>query len=328
MRARLTHIFYYRYSDPVLLGPHRFCLRPRPHGFQRLLDYSLTISPDPSQRYDLLAAGGDTITRARFLKETRIFRVEATSDVETWQPPLIEACLDQDMARLPVPIGRLNPDLLSCLQGWLPNGQHDPAAVDLAQEALMGSDQRSLTFLQQLIEIIQDRVKYTQRHVGPAWPAGRTLKERVGSCRDLAMLMIESCRCVGLPARFVSGYHLVEPKPKRYDLHAWAEVYLQGAGWRGFDPSGKGAVDERYIPLATSSQSDLTAAISGTFSGPPGVKSILKWDIQAEVLVPPGEPEPDPKPDQESVPESVPEAEAKEPTELHRVPQSPSGVPQ
>ena len=59
MRARLTHSFSYRYSDPVLLGPHRFCLRPRPHGFQRLLDYSLTISPDPSQLYDLLAAGGD-----------------------------------------------------------------------------------------------------------------------------------------------------------------------------------------------------------------------------------------------------------------------------
>ena len=314
MRARLTHTFSYRYSDPVLLGPHRFCLRPRPHGFQRLLDYRLTISPDPSQLFDLLAAGGDTITRARFLKETRIFRVQASSEVETWQPPLIEACLDEEMARLPVPIGRLNPDLLSCLQGWLPNGQHDPAAVDLAQEALMGSDQRSLTFLQQLIEIIQDRVKYTQRHVGPAWPAGRTLKERVGSCRDLAMLMIESCRCVGLPARFVSGYHLVEPKPKRYDLHAWAEVYLQGAGWRGFDPSGKGAVDERYIPLATSSQSDLTAAISGTFSGPPGVKSILKWDIQAEVLVPPQEPEP--------------EADAKAPTQVHLLPQAPSGVPQ
>jgi transglutaminase-like putative cysteine protease len=89
---------------------------------------------------------------------------------------------------------------------------------------------------------------------GPAWPAGRTLKERVGSCRDLAMLMVESCRCVGLPARFVSGYHLVDPKPERYDLHAWAEVYLPGAGWRGFDPSGMGVIDDRYIPLATSLQ--------------------------------------------------------------------------
>jgi len=284
MRARLIHRFDYRYSKPVLLGPHRFCLRPRPQGFQRLIDYRLEISPDPSQLYDLLAAGGDTITRARFLGDTTVFTVVATSEVETFTPPLIEACLDPEMTQLPVPIGRLNPDLLSNLQGWLPNGQHDAAAVDVAQEALMGSDGTSLNFLQQLIEIIQDRVKYTQRHVGPAWPAGRTLKERVGSCRDLAMLMIECCRSIGLPARFVSGYHLVEPKPECYDLHAWTEVYLQGAGWRGFDASGKGAVDDRYIPISTSSKSDLTAAVSGSFSGPPGVKSTLEWAIEAEIL--------------------------------------------
>jgi len=284
MRARLIHRFDYRYTKPVLLGPHRFCLRPRPHGFQRLIDYRLEISPDPSQLYELMAAGGDTISRARFLGETDHLLVVATSEVETFTPPLLEACLDEQMAQLPVQIGKLNPDLLSNLQGWLPNGQHDAVAVDVAQEALMGSDGRSLNFLQQLIEIIQDRVKYTQRHVGPAWPAGRTLKERVGSCRDLAMLMIECCRSVGLPARFVSGYHMVEPKPERYDLHAWAEVYLQGAGWRGFDPSGKGAVDDRYIPVATSSRSDLTAAVSGTFSGPPGVESELEWEICAEIL--------------------------------------------
>ena len=284
MRARLIHRFEYRYSAPVLLGPHRFCLRPRPHGFQRLLDYRLEVTPEPSQLYDLLAASGDMVTRARFLGETDRFLVVAHSEVETLSQPLVTACLDEDMTRLPVSIGRLNPDLLSNLQGWLPNGQHDPAAVDLAQEALMGSDQRSLTFLQQLIEIIQDRVKYTQRHVGPAWPAGRTLKERVGSCRDLAVLMIEACRSVGLPARFVSGYHLVEPKPERYDLHAWTEVYLQGAGWRGFDASGMGAVDDRYIPVATSSRSDLTAAITGSFSGPPGVESDLEWSISAEIL--------------------------------------------
>ena len=284
MRARLIHRFDYRYTKPVLLGPHRFCLRPRPHGFQRLIDFRLEVSPDPSQLYELMAAGGDTITRARFLGESDHLTVVATSEVETFTPPLLEACLDEQMAQLPVQIGKLNPDLLSNLQGWLPNGQHDAAAVDLAQEALMGSDGRSLNFLQQLVEVIQDRVKYTQRHVGPAWPAGRTLKERVGSCRDLAMLMIECCRSVGLPARFVSGYHLVEPKPERYDLHAWAEVYLQGAGWRGFDPSGKGAVDERYIPVATSSRSDLTAAVSGTFSGPPGVESELEWEISAEIL--------------------------------------------
>ena len=284
MRARLIHSLDYRYTEPVLLGPHRFCLKPRGHGFQRLLDFRLDIAPEPSTFYPLVAASGDEILRARFTGATERFVVRALSVVETQMAPRLQACLEGAEPELPYPVGHLNGDLAGALGGWLPNGQHDPAAVDLAQEALMGSDQRALLFLSQLIEIIQDRVKYTQRHVGPAWPAGRTLKERVGSCRDLAMLMIECCRSVGLPARFVSGYHLVEPKPERYDLHAWTEVYLQGAGWRGFDPSGKGAVDDRYIPVASSSKSDLTAAVSGSFSGPPGVKSELDWQIEAEIL--------------------------------------------
>jgi transglutaminase-like putative cysteine protease len=284
MRARLIHTFDYRYDAPVLLGPHRFCLKPRGHGFQRLLSFHLEISPEPSRLYPLVAASGDEILRARFQGSTDRFLVRAVSEVETETAPLLQACLEELEPQLPYPVGHLNGDLVGSLEGWLPNGQHDPAAVDLAQEALMGSDQRALMYLQQLVEIIQDRVKYTQRHQGPPWPAGRTLKERVGSCRDLAMLMVETCRCVGLPARFVSGYHLVEPKPKRYDLHAWAEVYLPGAGWRGFDPSGIGVIDDRYILLATSSKPELTAAITGSFSGPPGVTSTFSWEIEADLL--------------------------------------------
>lgn len=284
MLVRVIHSLTYTYSKPVLLGDHRFCLMPRGHGFQRLRHFELAISPEPDHLYPLIAASGDEILRARFLGSTECFSVQACSEVETHTAPDLEICLQDNPPELPYPVGFLNNDLRGALRGWLPNGQHDPAAVDLAQEALMGSDQRALLFLRQLIEIIQDRVKYTQRHGGPAWPAGRTLKERVGSCRDLAMLMIECCRSVGLPARFVSGYHLVQPRPKDYDLHAWAEVYLPGAGWRGFDPSGRGAIDDRYVVLATSSRPPLTAAVTGSFSGPPGVESELEWSIAAEVL--------------------------------------------
>ena len=284
MRARITHTLTYRYSEAVQLGSHRLCLKPRAHGFQRLLGFDLSFSPDPHRMHPLIAASGDDILRANFLGFTDSLEIRAISEVETLLAPSLEHCLAQNEPELPYPVGHLNGDLMGSLEGWLPNGQHEPAAVELAQEALMGSDQRALMFLQQLVEMIQDRVKYTQRHAGPAWPAGRTLKERVGSCRDLAVLMIEACRCVGLPARFVSGYHLVEPRPERYDLHAWAEVYLPGAGWRGFDPSGLGAIDDRYIPLATSSKASLTAAVSGSFSGPPGVESELSWAIEAEVL--------------------------------------------
>ena len=284
MHVKISHRFVYTYTKPVQLGPHRLCLMPRSIGFQKLIQHKISFNPEPCHQFELIAAGGDQILRARFVGSTDRFEIISEAELITSSPPLLSLCLDEQEPRLPYPIGRLNADLLSNLQGWLPNGQHDPAAIALAQEAIIGSDQHCLTFLQQLLEMIQERVNYTQRHHGPPWPAGRTLRERVGSCRDLAVLMIECCRCIGLPARFVSGYHLVEPKPDRYDLHAWAEVYLPGAGWRGFDPSGAGAVDERYVALASSSNPELTAAVSGSFSGPPGVVSEFSWQTEAAEL--------------------------------------------
>jgi len=284
MHVRLSHQLTYSYSKPVQLGPHRLCLMPRPLGFQRLISHQLHFTPEPCNKFQLMAAGGDQILRTRFIGSTDRFEILSISELITETPPLLELCLEEQSPRLPYPIGRLNGDLLSNLQGWLPNGQHDPAAMTLAQEALIGSDHHCLTFLQQLMEMIRERVSYTKRHQGPPWPAGRTLRERVGSCRDLAVLMLECCRSIGLPSRFVSGYHLVEPAPKAYDLHAWTEVYLPGAGWRGFDPSGAGPVDERYIAVASSSNPELTAAVSGSFHGPPGVESRLSWDIRATEL--------------------------------------------
>ena len=92
-----------------------------------------------------------------------------------WRPdrqPLLESCFNGLEPPLPYPRGQLNSDLQGALEGWLPNGQHEPSAIDLTQEALMGSNQQTLAFLKQLIELIQERVKYTQRHVGPRLAGG------------------------------------------------------------------------------------------------------------------------------------------------------------
>ena len=282
MRAHIHHRLTYHYAAPVTLGDHRLCLKPRGQGFQRLLEHQLTVLPEPSQARELVAASGDEILRLAFLGSTDHLSFEASSLVETRPAPPLDSCFNGIEPPLPYPRGRLNQDLHGALDGWLPNGQHEPSAIDLTQEALMGSNQQTLAFLTQLISLIQERVKYTQRHVGPAWPAGRTLRERIGSCRDLAMLMVTCCRVVGLPARFVSGYQLLDPAPASYDLHAWAEVYLPGAGWRGFDPSAGAEVNERYVVLATSSKPELTAAVSGTFCGPPDTGSDLSWTISVE----------------------------------------------
>ena len=280
MKIKYIHNLEYSYEESVQLGEHRLCIKPRSHGFQRLINFNLNISPNPKILYPLLAASGEEINRITFEGYTDSLSIKAISEVETFKHPcILDGVKERDLT-LPFCRSIINRDLQGALEGWMPNGQHDPSAVELAQESLAGSSNNALSFTFQLIEIIQDRVKYTKRHTGPAWPASRTLRERVGSCRDLAMLMVESCRSVGIPSRFVSGYHFEDPIPKEFELHAWAELYLPGAGWRGFDPSGKGLIDERYLTLVSSSKSNLTAVITGNFKGKTNLKNNLTWEIK------------------------------------------------
>ena len=280
MKIKYIHNLEYSYEESVQLGEHRLCIKPRSHGFQRLINFNLNISPNPKILYPLLAASGEEINRITFEGYTDSLTIKAISEVETLKHPcILDGVKERDLT-LPFCSSIINRDLQGALEGWMPNGQHDPSAVELAQESLAGSSNNALSFTFQLIEIIQDRVKYTKRHTGPAWPASRTLRERVGSCRDLAMLMVESCRSVGIPSRFVSGYHFEDPLPKEFELHAWAELYIPGAGWRGFDPSGKGLIDERYLTLVSSSKSNLTAVITGNFRGKTNLKNNLTWEIK------------------------------------------------
>ncbi len=280
MKIKYIHNLEYSYEESVQLGEHRLCIKPRSHGFQRLINFNLNISPNPKILYPLLAASGEEINRITFEGYTDSLSIKAISEVETFKHPcILDGVKERDLT-LPFCRSIINRDLQGALEGWMPNGQHDPSAVELAQESLAGSSNNALSFTFQLIEIIQDRVKYTKRHTGPAWPASRTLRERVGSCRDLAMLMVESCRSVGIPSRFVSGYHFEDPIPKEFELHAWAELYIPGAGWRGFDPSGKGLIDERYLTLVSSSKSNLTAVITGNFRGKTNLKNNLTWEIK------------------------------------------------
>ena len=280
MKIKYIHKLEYSYEESVQLGEHRLCIKPRSHGFQRLINFDLNISPKPKILYPLLAASGEEINRITFEGYANSLSIKAVSEVETLKHPDIFDGVKQRDLTLPFCRSFINRDLQGALEGWMPNGQHDPSAVELAQEALAGSSNNALSFTFQLIEIIQDRVKYTKRHSGPAWPASRTLRERVGSCRDLAMLMVEACRSVGIPSRFVSGYHFEDPLPNEFDLHAWAELYIPGAGWRGFDPSGKGLIDERYLTLVSSSKSNLTAVIKGNFVGRKNLENNFSWEIK------------------------------------------------
>ncbi len=96
--------------------------------------------------------------------------------------------------------------------------------------------------------------------------AGRNHEKRQGSCRDFAMLFIDVCRSAGIAARFVSGYCFGDVAADSH-MHAWAEVYLPGAGWRGFDPSRGSLTSDEYISVAAAQRSQDAAPTLGSFRG-------------------------------------------------------------
>ena len=279
MKKKIIHTLVYTYEIPVSLEEHLICLKPRSNSFQELSKFDLQIIHSSNYIFPFLSENGDDIFKVIFTGYTNSLTIKAESDIETKiHPDLYKFKNEYDLS-LPFKI-ESNNSLIGFIKGWFPNGQHDPAAIKIAQEALVGINNNVLDFLYQLIELIKDRVKYTPRHLGPAWSSGRTLSERVGSCRDLAILLMETCRCVGIPSRFVSGYQFMEQPLDKYELHAWTEVFIPGFGWRGFDPSGCGLINHNYVALASSAKSELVAPVRGSFVGPSNLKSELKWNIK------------------------------------------------
>jgi transglutaminase-like putative cysteine protease len=97
----------------------------------------------------------------------------------------------------------------------------------------------------------------------------------------LAALFIDVCRALGIAARFVSGYEESDALRDGGELHAWAEVYIPGAGWRGYDPSRGLAVAQSHVAVAAAATAAGTAPVTGTFRGS-GVTSEFETEVRVE----------------------------------------------
>jgi transglutaminase-like putative cysteine protease len=160
------------------------------------------------------------------------------------------------------------------------NGDH-PGLAAFAQEMMQAARHETIPFLTLLAEEIYQRLEYMLREHGDPWTPEETLEQGKGSCRDFAMLFIDICRSVGIAARFVSGYCIGDAAAGS-DMHAWAEVYLPGAGWRGFDPSRGLSVNDDYVAVAAGRLSQDAAPTFGSFRGE-GVSS-MDAEISISVL--------------------------------------------
>ncbi|HUI28139.1 MAG TPA: transglutaminase family protein [Candidatus Kryptonia bacterium] len=280
MRFTITHSTRYRYARPAWLEPHVIRVRPRSDGAQSLRDFRVRVQPRPVGWAECLDLDGNAAAKAWFDGLTAMLTVSTTCTVETRRTNPFDFLLEPWAAIVPLqPTGELE----RALAPYRHRSHPDDSVTAFAASVLRDADNQTVSFLSTLVRRIAERCRPMVRLEGDPLPPRVTLSEGAGACRDLAVLFIDACRAVGLPARFVSGYYGGPIEAERRYLHAWAEVFLPGAGWRGFDPLQGLAVADRHIAVAAAAHFSAAAPISGTLRGGSSTTT-LDVDLHIEVL--------------------------------------------
>lgn len=281
MLFNITHRTHYQYSHPVFLEPFTVRLRPRCDATQTLRSYRVDVSPEPSgitHCHDLYGTNTETVWFGGLHDNLLI---EVHSVVETHYGNSFDFIIsDPNVLTLP---SQYPPAISPVLEHYLVRDEPFPLSFALAQEIKLASRSETVPFLTALAEAIYQRLEYMLREHGDPWTPDETLRQGKGSCRDSAMLFIDACRSVGIAARFVSGYCFGDASIGG-DMHAWAEVYLPGAGWRGFDPSRGLSVNDDYIVVSAAQQSQGASPTSGSFRGEASAHMTAQIDVSLETI--------------------------------------------
>lgn len=264
MRYSLTHSTTYTYGQAVVLSPHTFRLKPRTDPFQVLESYQLQILPTPTGISEVVDAVGNPMTCTWWSEQTTPeLTVTAQSTVLTPCENPFLYILEPWAVQFPLDYPR---SLFNSLFHYLDESAqpfgNSGTVTELAQELAAKANYNTTAFLALLNQTIYQHCQYQLRLTGTANPPHQTWQLKLGSCRDFVVLFMAACRAVGLAARFVSGYEQGDPEHEKH-LHAWVEVYLPGAGWRGYDPTLGLVVCDRHIALCAHVLPEYTAPVAG-----------------------------------------------------------------
>ncbi|WP_299489489.1 transglutaminase family protein [Acaryochloris sp. IP29b_bin.137] len=263
MDFTIVHSTTYTYAQAVTLGPHLLRLRPRSTEEQQVRGFHLQISPEPVGLTHKLDAEGNNVARC-WWSETPLATLEvtATSQVVTTCTNPFQFLLEPWATHFPIDYPN---SLKTILYPYL-NSDLDAVATQLAQELAIAVDSNIIDFLTQLNLRINQTCQYQARERGHPQPPWLTWQQKQGTCRDFVWLFMAACRGMGLATRFVSGYEAGDPSQAQ-TLHAWAEVYLPGAGWRGYDPTMGLVVCDRHVAAVASAWPQQTQPILGSLRG-------------------------------------------------------------
>lgn len=284
MRYKITHTTHYRYAQPVGLYPHSLRLCPRSDGAQWLQSFDLSYSSTPTKDISFLDAYGNICNKVTFLQSVSELKIQSVSDVRTTRTNPFDYLSEPWAVQLPIdyPISVVT-QLSPYLTAPISNIATAPSVIHLAASLVAESSGNISDFLLRLTQLIPNMCTYQQRLEGDAYAPGVTLEKKSGTCRDFTVLFMAICRTVGLAARFVSGYQEGDLN-HQHDLHAWAEVYLPGGGWRGFDPTLGLAVGDRHVAIAAALNPKHAAPVTGILKTTTPVQTQLTTNISIEAI--------------------------------------------
>lgn len=269
-RFKILHRTYYNFSGPVWLEPHALRLRPKEGHELRIESSSLKITPPAALRWHR-DVEDNSVAVATFDAPTQQLAIESEVIIQQYNEAPLDFLVDDYATHFPFTYNADDRVLLSPYLNADNSSGNGTLAEWVANIWQPGEPIQTYALLQRLCIHINQSLSYQIREEPGVQTPLDTLSRGAGSCRDFANLFMEAVRHLGLAARFVSGYLHAEPSSENYgSTHAWAEVFLPGAGWKGFDPTIGIIVGTDHIAVAVARLPESVPPISGTFVGPPG----------------------------------------------------------
>lgn len=262
MRLKISHTTSYAFAEPVRYGLQQLRKTPKSSHQQKVISWSTNVSYG---RKELAFEDhhNNVVELISFERDATELVVQCQGEVE------ISDYLGVLGAHIgPAPL-------------WLYRHATDRTKVGTGCRALIryvGGD-GDLDRLHALSNVIHDTVAYKVGSSEPDWTAEDALTEGRGVCQDHAHIFLACAREMGFPARYVSGYLMLNDRVDQDAAHAWAEAFVDGLGWVGFDVSNQISPDMRYVRVATGLDYSEAAPVTGTRIGGAGENLSVEIEV-------------------------------------------------